>query len=141
MFWAFFYVKNLTNHPLYLLSILTVRRTYPVWFLLGVFCGAKMGLFFESWKNLFIWVVLVLIALAFTWHVVSWSEQHGKLAMPPDYDDSHSLVEGAVRLLNFQNSGLGAAWDEYRLRNPHSFLHYYWTAALFAGFGIPVALP
>ena len=103
--------------------------------------SAERKLFFEVVKNYFIWIVLALIAVAFTWHVVSWSEQHGKLAMPPDYDDSHSLVEGAVRLLNFQNSGLGAAWDEYRLRNPHSFLHYYWTAALFAVFGIHEAVP
>jgi hypothetical protein len=85
--------------------------------------------------------LLAVLAVAFTWHVVSWSEEHGKLAMPPDYDDSHSLVEGAVRLLNFQSSGFGAAWDEYRLRNPHSFLHYYWTAALFAVFGIHEAVP
>ena len=92
-------------------------------------------------RNNFIWIVLALMALAFTWHVVSWSEEHGKLVMPPDYDDSHSLVEGAVRLLNFQNNGLVAAWDEYRLRNPHSFLHYYWTAALFAVFGIHDAVP
>jgi hypothetical protein len=84
--------------------------------------------------------LLAILALAFTWHVVSWSEQHGKLAMPPDYDDSHSLVEGAVRLLNFQSSGFGAAWDEYHLRNPHSFLHYYLTAALFAVFGIHEAV-
>jgi hypothetical protein len=103
--------------------------------------SAERELLFESVKNYFIWIILALIALAFTWHVVSWSEQHGKLAMPPDYDDSHSLVEGAVRLLNFQNIGLGAAWDEYRLRNPHSFLHYYWTAALFAVFGIHEAVP
>jgi hypothetical protein len=103
--------------------------------------SAERKLFFEVVKNYFIWIVLALIAVAFTWHVVSWSEQHGKLAMPPDYDDSHSLVEGAVRLLNFQNIGLGAAWDEYRLRNPHSFLHYYWTAALFAVFGIHEAVP
>ena len=103
--------------------------------------SAESELLFEAVKNYFIWIVLALIAVAFTWHVVSWSEQHGKLAMPPDYDDSHSLVEGAVRLLNFQNSGLGAAWDEYRLRNPHSFLHYYWTAALFAVFGIHESVP
>ena len=57
-------------------------------------------------KNFFIWILLALIAVAFTWHVVSWSEQNGKLAMPPDYDDSHSLVEGAVRLLNFRIVGL-----------------------------------
>lgn len=103
--------------------------------------SAERELLFESVKNYFIWIILALIAVAFTWHVVSWSEQHGKLAMPPDYDDSHSLVEGAVRLLNFQEHGWRAAWDEYRLRNPHSFLHYYWTAALFAVFGIHEAVP
>lgn len=92
-------------------------------------------------KIYFIAIILALMAIAFTWHAVSWSEKYGKLAVPPDYDDSHSLVEGAVRLLNFQNSGLGAAWDEYRLRNPHSFLHYYWTAALFSVFGICDAVP
>ena len=103
--------------------------------------SAERKLFFEAVKNYFLWIVLAGMAFAFTWHVVSWSEQHGKLAMPPDYDDSHSLVEGAVRLLNFQNSGPGAAWEEYRLRNPHSFLHYYWTAALFAVFGIHESVP
>jgi hypothetical protein len=92
-------------------------------------------------RNSFIWIILALIAVAFTWHVVAWSQQHGKLAMPPDYDDSHSFVEGAVRLLNFQEHGWRAAWDEYRLRNPHSFLHYYWTAVLFAVFGIHEAVP
>ena len=92
-------------------------------------------------RNSFIWIILALIAVAFTWHVVAWSQQHGKLAVPPDYDDSHSLVEGAVRLLNFQEHGWRAAWDEYRLRNPHSFLHYYWTAVLFAVFGIHEAVP
>ncbi len=103
--------------------------------------SAESRLFFEAVKSYFIWIILAIMAVAFTWHVVSWSQQYGKLAVPPDYDDSHSLVEGAVRLLNFQNGGLEAAWDEYRLRNPHSFLHYYWTAALFAVFGIHESVP
>lgn len=103
--------------------------------------GSLLVTLFQCMRNNFLWITLAIMAFAFTWHVVSWSEQHGKLAMPPDYDDSHSLVEGAVRLLNFQKNGLGAAFDEYCLRNPHSFLHYYWTAALFAVFGIQEAVP
>lgn len=92
-------------------------------------------------RTLTIVILMVLFSLAFTWQVVSWSEMHGKLAVPPDYDDSHSLVEGAVRLLNVQKDGWAAGWNEYQLRNPHSFLHYYWTAALFAIFGIHEAVP
>ncbi len=90
---------------------------------------------------MFFWGSVAALVVVFTWHVVSWSELHGKLAMPPDYDDSHSLVEGAVRLLNFQQGGWGALWAEFRERNAHSFLHYYWTGALFALFGIQDAVP
>ncbi len=74
--------------------------------------------------------------MVFTGWVVAWSVQQGKLAVPPDYDDSHSMVEGAVRLLNLKSFGPAAAWDEYRLRNTHSFLHYYYTSALYGIFGI-----
>ncbi|HEY5792279.1 MAG TPA: hypothetical protein VIS74_03210 [Chthoniobacterales bacterium] len=76
----------------------------------------------------------LLIALILTGVVVSYSSLHGKLAIPPDYDDSHSLVEGGLRLLTFQNNGLEAAWHEYLTRLPHSFLHYYF-AALCMGIG------
>ena len=78
----------------------------------------------------------LVIAVIFTGYVVSWSSHYGKLSVPPDYDDSHSMVEGGIRLLNFQTDGFQAAWDEYRLRNTHSFLHYYWPALLYSVFGI-----
>jgi hypothetical protein len=103
--------------------------------------SAESELLFEAVKNYFIWIVLALMAVAFTWHVVSWSEQHGKLAMPPDYDDSHSLVEGAVRLGVFQEGGLGALVKDYQERMPHSFLHYYWTGFLFWLFGVNQSTP
>jgi len=81
-------------------------------------------------------VSCLIIAVIFTGYVVSWSSHYGKLSVPPDYDDSHSMVEGGIRLLNFQADGFQAAWDEYRLRNTHSFLHYYWPALLYSVFGI-----
>lgn len=81
-------------------------------------------------------VACVIIAVIFTGFAVSWSSHYGKLSVPPDYDDSHSMVEGAIRLLNFQADGYQAAWDEYRYRNAHSFLHYYWPALLYSIFGI-----
>lgn len=81
-------------------------------------------------------VACVIIAVIFTGFAVSWSSHYGKLSVPPDYDDSHSMVEGAIRLLNFQADGYQAAWDEYRFRNAHSFLHYYWPALLYWIFGI-----
>lgn len=78
----------------------------------------------------------VALSLAFTALVLIYSTHHGKLAIPPDYDDSHSMVEGALRLLTLQQRGLAAAWAEYLDRPPHSFLHYYFAAASYALFGI-----
>jgi hypothetical protein len=72
---------------------------------------------------------------------MNFSLKQGKLAMPPWYDDSHSMVEGALRLMTFQQDGLIAAWEEYWNRFPHSFLHYYWTALVFSVAGIHDSAP
>jgi hypothetical protein len=40
---------------------------------------------------------IILLSLILPVVVVRYSSEHGKLAIPPDYDDSHSLVEGGVR--------------------------------------------
>lgn len=85
------------------------------------------------------WVIVgfaLVVCLAFTGLVVNYSFAHGRLAFPPYYDDSHSLVEGALRWLTLKQMGIGAAWEEYLQRPPHSFLHYYFAAASFALFGI-----
>jgi hypothetical protein len=80
--------------------------------------------------------ILLLGSLILTTVVVRYSSEHGKLAIPPDYDDSHSLIEGALRYLIWKNEGWRAAWHYYLQDPPHSFLHYYLTSALFAVFGI-----
>jgi hypothetical protein len=77
-----------------------------------------------------------LLCIAFTVFVVGYSSRYGRLAFPPDYDDSHSLVEGGLRWLTLKQQGLRAAWDEYLRRPPHSFLHYYFAAGSFALFGV-----
>lgn len=82
-----------------------------------------------------------LIASCFTVYVLDWSIEQGKLAFPPDYDDSHSLVEGAVRLGVFQEGGVIALVNDYHDRMPHSFLHYYWTSFLFLFFGVKQVVP
>jgi hypothetical protein len=82
-----------------------------------------------------------LIASCFTVYVLDWSIEQGKLAFPPDYDDSHSLVEGAVRLGVFQDSGLSALVNDYKDRMPHSFLHFYWTSFMFLLFGVNQMVP
>lgn len=87
-------------------------------------------------KQILLIGLCMALCLSFTALVVSWSMAHGKLAIPPDYDDSHSMVEGALRWLTLRNHGLAAAWNEYLTRPPHSFLHYYFAAASFAVFGI-----
>jgi hypothetical protein len=89
-------------------------------------------------KNQFLWGIaqIAILSFCFTALVVNYSLQNGKLAFPPWYDDSHSMVEGALRLMTFQQEGAGAAWMEYIARPPHSFLHYYWTSALFGVFGL-----
>jgi hypothetical protein len=81
-------------------------------------------------------VQIAILSFCFTALVVNYSLQSGKLAFPPWYDDSHSMVEGALRLMTFQEEGAGAAWMEYIARPPHSFLHYYLTSALFGVFGL-----
>jgi len=77
-----------------------------------------------------------LLALVFTWRVVSWSEQNGKLAVPPDYDDSITMVEAGVRTLALQQDGAGATFNESAKRHPRSFFHIYWTTFLYSIFGI-----
>jgi hypothetical protein len=84
---------------------------------------------------------ILLFSLILTIVVVRYSSEHGKLAIPPDYDDSHSLIEGGLRYLIWKQDGLAAAWQHYIKDPPHSFLHYYLTAALFATFGIHHSVP
>jgi hypothetical protein len=84
---------------------------------------------------------ILVLSLILTIVVVRYSSEHGKLAIPPDYDDSHSLVEGGLRYLLWKQDGLAAAWQHYVKEPPHSFLHYYLTAALFAIFGIHQSVP
>jgi hypothetical protein len=86
-------------------------------------------------------LLILCVVFAFTWNAIGWSSLQGKLAFPPDYDDSHSLVEGALRWGTWQEAGWIAAWQEYRERIPHSFLHFYYTALLFAAFGVEQAVP
>lgn len=80
-------------------------------------------------------MICVAMSVLFTAFVVNYSQHSGKLAFPPWYDDSHSMVEGAVRLMTLQQDGPDAGWEEYIKRPPHSFLHYYWPALLYAFFG------
>jgi hypothetical protein len=84
-------------------------------------------------QDVFYSLVLSILFAAF---VVNFSAAAGKLALPPWYDDSHSMVEGALRWMTFQREGFAAAWSEYLARPPHSFLHYYWTSLLYGVFGI-----
>lgn len=86
-------------------------------------------------------LVIGAISLCFTWYVVDWSQKFGKLAFPPDYDDSHSLLEGALRLAGWEEGGLAQVWRDFREIRPHSYGHYYYTALLFALFGITDSAP
>jgi hypothetical protein len=55
-------------------------------------------------KKILIIIFFVPLAIAFTWNVVSWSKQHAKLAVPPDYDDSITMVEAGIRTLALQEA-------------------------------------
>ena len=94
-----------------------------------------------NFNQVALWLACFLIASCFTVYVLDWSIEQGKLAFPPDYDDSHSLVEGAVRLGVFQEGGVSALINDYKDRMPHSFLHYYWTSFLFLLFGVKQMVP
>lgn len=82
-----------------------------------------------------------VLAIFFTWGVLKWSLEYGKLAFPPDYDDSHSMVEGALRLYAWRDGALVGLVEDYLGRLPHSFLHYYWAAFLFGIFGVQDIVP
>ena len=81
-------------------------------------------------------VLCALLASVLTAVVVTHSLEFGKLAIAPDYDDSHSMVEGGLRYLVWKQDGAAAAWQHYLNDLPHSFLHYYFAAACFALFGV-----
>jgi len=81
-------------------------------------------------------IIPLLISIAITTIAVKYSIIYGKLAFPPWYDDSHSMVEGALRLMTFQEQGVQGACEEYIQRFPHSFLHFYWTSLVFGITGI-----
>jgi hypothetical protein len=81
-------------------------------------------------------VIPLVISIAITVIAVSYSITKGKLAFPPWYDDSHSMVEGALRLMTYQAQGIHGAYEEYMQRFPHSFLHYYWASLVFGIAGI-----
>ncbi len=87
-------------------------------------------------RKFFVFIALVVVSLFFTSHVVSWSKELGKLAVPPDYDDSVTLVEAGVRTLAVQQDGAGAIFNESAKRHPRSFFHIYWTTFLYSVFGI-----
>lgn len=91
---------------------------------------------FERYSQFRDTIVCLVMSVLFTALVINYSEKSGKLAFPPWYDDSHSMVEGALRLMTFQQEGARAAWMEYLTRPPHSFLHYYWTSLLYGMFGM-----
>jgi hypothetical protein len=86
-------------------------------------------------------IALAIISFLFTWWVISWSQAHGKLSVIPDYDDSHSLVEGALRLQTLHAAGFWGLISDYLTNCPHSFLHYYYTSLLFAVFGVQQSAP
>ncbi len=77
-----------------------------------------------------------VLATALTAVVVTHSLEFGKLAIAPDYDDSHSMVDGGIRYLVWKQDGAAAAWQHYLNDLPHSFLHYYFAAVCFALFGV-----
>jgi hypothetical protein len=89
-----------------------VRRNFPHKERLQVFdaisSGGNLNDQREMQKRLFICYCLV-VAMVFTAGGLAWSAQHGKLAVPPDYDDRQSMVEGAVRLLNMKSFGFAAS--------------------------------
>ena len=91
---------------------------------------SKKSIFFIKLTIIFVFTLILTMV------VVSYSSEHGKLAIPPDYDDSLSIVEGGLRYLVWKNEGFTAAWHQYLNHPPHSFLHYYLVSALFALFGI-----
>ena len=98
------------------------------------------------WRLIARWVkhpafLALMLALPFTVGVVAWSEEQGKLSVMPDYDDSHSLVEGVLRWSAFQQGGLAGLISDYLGRMPHSFLHYYWTSLLFGVSGVHEVVP
>jgi len=92
--------------------------------------------FFPQRSSFVLLLVTLATTLLLTAITVRYAQTNGKLAIPPVYDDSHSMIEGALRLDTWQKEGATAAWQEYLTRPPHSGLHYYFPALVFALVGI-----
>lgn len=95
----------------------------------------------ERKHSLIAFFILFLVSIIFTVYVINWSETKGKLSFPPDYDDSHSLLEGALRLETWKRGGFLEVWREFQEIRPHSYGHYYYTSLLFGLFGIKESIP
>lgn len=60
------------------------------------------------------------LALGFTWLLLQWSFEKGRLALPPDYDDSVYMEDALARLDAIEADGLGALPRMYVEARPHA---------------------
>lgn len=76
-----------------------------------------------------------VLAAAFTVVIVHWSLRHGRLILPPTYDDVGYLGDGMARLDVLYRDRLPGVLAEHFRRPPHSPFSSYLALASFAFFG------
>ncbi|HEY2944983.1 MAG TPA: hypothetical protein VGN09_21295, partial [Vicinamibacteria bacterium] len=79
-----------------------------------------------------LWIVL---SAGFTLIIVQWSLRHGRLILPPTYDDVGYLADGLSRLEVLYRDRLPGLLAEHFRHPPHSPFSSYLALAGFALFG------
>ena len=77
---------------------------------------------------------LIALAVAFTLGAVQYSQRHGRLLLPPAFDDVGYLLDGATRLEIFHDSGAAALVRSFFAdpsHSPYSVLEAFFSFFLF----------
>ncbi|MDJ0974906.1 MAG: glycosyltransferase family 39 protein [Planctomycetota bacterium] len=72
---------------------------------------------FAAWAWLLLWAA---VAVGFTWLQLAWSADLGRLALPPDFDDSVYMLDGLARLDAIEANGPAALGRDYVADRPHA---------------------
>jgi hypothetical protein len=91
------------------------------------------------------WIVLAVLVLLLTvfltGFVIHFSNRYGRLAFPPQYNDSNYLTDGLQRVDLFMRTSLREVYRKYRDHPPHSPISTLLAATGFIVFGISESSP
>jgi hypothetical protein len=90
---------------------------------------------------LFLSILVALLTFFLTGFVVHFSMRYGRLAFPPQYNDSNYLTDGLKRADLFMRASLREVYRNYRDDPPHSPMSTLIAATSFIAFGVSETSP